>query len=121
MKATNGTDCQTITSAATAKNDSGLISHEWPWASIPSRPSRKFTTPYWLSNIQPQITIDVSAGIAQASSRPTLTARRIPLDNRPIMSAMSVPRVMVSTTQAAQNSALRSSTCQNAVSPSTAR
>ena len=74
-----------------------------------------------MSNIQPQMTMAVRAGIAHAISRPTVTASRISVPSRVSSSATSIPITIVRVTFTAQNAMLRPRTFQNVGSVRTAR
>src|SRR5882672_11315804 len=71
VNATNGTDCQVMMRVATKKKESGSMSQLCPMKFIPvTWVTTQLTTPDSVSNIQPQTTVAVSGGIAQASRRP---------------------------------------------------
>jgi hypothetical protein len=72
-----------------------------------------------VSNIQPQTTVEVSAGIAHARSMPTESRMRKPFGSRISMSAMRVPSSMVMITHAPAKRSVRNSTAKKTGSVST--
>jgi hypothetical protein len=104
--------CQTMMIVSTIMNDHGSMSHEWLLKSfVPVRVFRnQFTSPYWVSKIQPQTTVADSGGIAHARRRPIETSRRHPLASFVISSAMSMPPTMISAVSTTMRPRLRAST-----------
>ena len=76
-------------------------------------------TPYAVSNIQPQTIVEVSAGMAHASSMPTESRSRNPFGSRVSIRAMRVAAIIVMITQAAAKTIVRASTAKKTGSVST--
>ena len=103
---------QTTMIVATKKKVSGFDSHDWPCAGR----AAQLTMPYWVSKIHCQITVAVSAGIAQASISPIIVSSRIFGPSRFSSSAISMPSTIVSATLTTQKTTVRRSTSQNSAS-----
>ena len=79
----------------------------------PAFESAQLARPYWVSKIHCQITVAVSAGIAQARISDVATSSRIFLPSAFSSSAISMPSTIVRATLTAQKIRVRHSTVQN--------
>ena len=96
------------------KADSCPANHEcWLQSSGVSAVTAQLTTPYCSSKSQRKTVAALTGGVAQASSIPAETSSRIGRLIRRMSSATRVPAAMVSPTQTAAKTSVRTVTDQN--------
>src|SRR3954447_18217164 len=98
---------QTTMIVATMKNDTGWANQE-----CPGFENAQFTSPYCVSKIHCQTTVEVSAGIDHARISDVETSRRIFFPSACSRSAISTPSTIVPTTLTAQKISVRHRTVQ---------
>ncbi|CAM5325001.1 hypothetical protein SPURM210S_02069 [Streptomyces purpurascens] len=109
---TNGKEHHTTSSRTRKKALIRPYVHEWS-----PRPSIRFTGPKSGSKRNSQTVEPVTAGVAHAPSAASISASRGTARTRVRSTARAQPTASVETTQAAANSTVASSTCQNCGSP----
>ena len=98
--------------SATKKNESGFCSQLWPLNGRPNADSSQFTRPRFQSNIQFQMVIAATTGVAQASRRAICRMTRTTVPTARISSARPTPTTMVTAAVVRQKRMERPTTTQ---------